>query len=309
MMKRNPAVEYGKALLKLAQSDRNVVALDADLCKATMSVYIENELPGQYIEMGIAEQNMVATAAGLAATGKIPFCHTFAVFLAGRAFDQIRQAVCLANLNVKLVGSSAGLSDFGDGATHQTVEDVAIMRALPNMTVVVPADGLQAAKAVEAAYRWNGPVYLRLTRSEMPDVSKEDEGFEIGKAYVLREGGDITLFACGITVAMALEAADALEKQGISACVVNVPTIKPLDVDTVVKKALQTGRVLTCEEHSVIGGLGEAVAGALRRHRVEIEFMGIEDMFGQSSNTLEPLLEHYNLTAKAIVNKVNTFSF
>lgn len=309
MMMRNPAVEYGKALLELAKSDRNVVALDADLCKSTMSVNIENDLPAQYIEMGIAEQNMVATAAGLAAAGKTPFCHSFAVFITGRAFDQTRQAVCLPKLNVKLVGSSAGLSDFGDGATHQTVEDVAIMRALPNMTVVVPADGLQTAKAVKAAYAWDGPVYLRITRNELADVSKEDDGFEIGKAYVLREGKAITLFACGITVAMALEAADTLEKQGISACVVNVATIKPLDVETVVAKALQTGRVLVCEEHSVIGGLGEAVAGALRRHRVEIEFLGIEDEYGQSSNELEPLLERYGMTAQNIVDRVKTFEF
>jgi len=309
MMMRNPAAEYGKALLELAKSDRNVVALDADLCKSTMSVNIENELPAQYVEMGIAEQNMVATAAGLAAAGKIPFCHSFAVFAAGRAFDQTRQAVCLPKLNVKIIGSSAGLSDFGDGATHQTVEDIAIMRALPNMTVVVPADGLQTAKAVKAAYDWDGPVYLRLTRNELADVSSESDGFEIGKAYVLREGGDMTIFACGITVAMALEAAGQLQKQGIGACVVNVPTIKPLDVDTIVVKAMQTGRVLVCEEHSVIGGLGEAVAGALRRHRVEIEFLGIEDEFGQSSNELEPLLERYGMTARNIMNKARTFQF
>lgn len=308
-MIRNPREKYGKALLDLAKEDRNVLALDADLCKSTMSVNIEENLPKQYIEMGIAEQNMIATAAGFASTGKIPFCHSFAVFITGRAFDQIRQVVCLPNMNVKIIGSSAGLSDFGDGSTHQTVEDIAIMRSIPNMTVLVPGDGLQSAKAVRAAYNWIGPVYVRITRSDMEDVSTENDDFQIGKAYTLRKGKDITIFACGITVNLALKAAVILEKDDISVGVVNVSTLKPLDEETIIKEATSTGKVLTCEEHSIIGGLGEAVAGVLRRQKIEIEFLGIEDEFGQSSNTLEPLMEYYGITTKNIIEKIKSFKF
>ena len=304
---RNPREEYGKALLEYAKTNKNVIALDADLCKSTMSVYVEENLPKQYIEMGIAEQNMIATAAGLAAEGKIPFCHSFAVFVTGRAFDQIRQTVCLPKLNVKIVGSSAGLSDFGDGSTHQTVEDIAIMRALPNMAVVVPADALMCKKAVKAAAEYDGPVYLRITRSDMSDVSMMEDDFHIGKAYVLKQGKDITLFACGIMVDMALKASDILCKNGVDAGVVNVSTIKPLDVKTIRHEALKTGKALTLEEHSIIGGLGEAVAGVLRKENVKVDFLGICDTFGQSSNYLEPLMEQYNLTTENVVEKTLEF--
>lgn len=303
----NPREEYGKALLEYAKENSNVVALDCDLCKSTMSVYVEQELPKQYIEIGIAEANMVSTAAGLAAEGKIPFCHTFAIFITGRAFDQIRQVVCIPNMPVKLIGSSAGLSDFGDGSTHQTVEDIAIMRALPNMMVVVPGDSLQCKKAVKAAAELNAPVYIRITRSDMNDVSKADDDFEIGKAYVLREGKNITLMACGIMVDMAMKASEILKSKGIDAGVVNVSTIKPLDVETIKKEAKRTGKVLTLEEHSIIGGLGEAIAGALRMENAIIDFMGINDCFGQSSNYLEPLMQHYHLTVEDIVEKTEEF--
>ena len=305
-MIRNPREEYGRELLKLAQKDKNVVALDADLCKSTMSVYVEQDVPGQYIEVGIAEQNMIATAAGLAASGKVPFCHSFAVFIAGRAFDQIRQVVCLPKLNVKVVGSSAGLSDFGDGSTHQTIEDMAIMRAIPNMTVIVPGDGLQCAKAVRAAYELDGPVYIRITRSDMEDVSAEQDSFEIGRIYPVKQGRDITVFACGIMVDLAVKAAELLEGEGISVSVVNVPTIKPIDREAVIAEAKKTGKVLTCEEHSVIGGLGETIAGALRREKIEIDFLGIEDEFGQSCNTMEPLMEYYGLTVGNIADKIKS---
>jgi transketolase len=304
---RNPREYYGEALHELAKTEKNIIALDCDLCKSTMSVYMEQGLPDQYIEMGIAEANMVSTAAGLAADGKIPFCHTFAVFITGRAFDQIRQVVCIPNLPVKLIGSSAGLSDYGDGSTHQTVEDIAIMRSLPNMSVVVPGDALQCAKAVKAAVEWDGPVYVRITRSAMEDVSQEGDDFHIGKAYVIKEGTDITLMACGIMVDMALKASEILRKIGIFAGVVNVSTIKPIDKDMILIEALKTGKVLTIEEHSIIGGLGEAVASVLRMENVLIDFMGIEDSFGQSSNYLEPLMEQYKLTVEEIVKRVRQF--
>jgi transketolase len=302
----NPRIEYGKALLELAKKDRNVVALDADLCKSTMSVSIEEHLPEQYVEMGIAEQNMLSTAGGLAIAGKIPFAHTFAVFLTGRAFDQIRQAISIPKLNVKIIGSSAGLSDFGDGATHQTVEDIAIMRAIPNMTVVVPSDGLQVKAIVKAVAEYNGPVYVRMGRNDMHDITGEEEPFEIGKLYVRREGTDVTVFAAGGMVYEALKAAEMLEKDNISVRVVDVPTIKPLDRQAVIDLSKDTGAVVTSEEHSIIGGLGGAIAETLRLEKIPVEFNGINDRFGQSCNEEKPLMEFYKLTSDEIANKIKS---
>lgn len=300
----NPRIEYGNALLELVRENRNIVALDADLCKSTMSVTIEENLPEQYIEMGIAEQNMLSTAGGLAITGKIPFAHTFAVFITGRAFDQIRQAICIARLNVKIVGSSAGLSDFGDGATHQTVEDIAIMRSIPNMTVICPCDAIQVKAAVRAAADYEGPVYLRLSRLDMHDITGEKDSFEIGKVYVRREGTDVTVFATGTMVYEALKAAEALGQKRVSVRVVDVPTIKPLDRETVISLCKDTGAAVTTEEHSIIGGLGGAVAEAVRLEKIPIEFHGIEDRFGQSCNEIEPLMMQYGLTSDEIILKV-----
>jgi len=299
----NPREEYGKTLLSLCRNNRNIVALDADLCRSTMTCKIEDELPEQYFEMGIGEQNMMSVAAGLSLTGKIPFVNSFAVFLTSRTFDQVRQAICNASLNVKIIGSSAGLSDFGDGSSHQTVEDIAIMRALPNMTVVVPCDGLQTARATEAIAAYTGPVYMRTSRNDLSDITGESDAFEIGRVYPVREGKDVTIFACGIMVERALKAAEILGLEGVSASVVNVSTVKPLDRAEIVRLAAVTGAVLTVEEHSIVGGLGSAIAEALRNEKIPVEFLGIQDQFGCSSNESEPLYEYYGLTSGAIVLK------
>lgn len=302
-MMGNPREAYGRALVELAREDKRVWALDADLCKSTMSCYMEQEFPERYVEAGIAEANMTGIAAGLALAGKIPFASSFAVFMAGRAFDQIRQAVCIPKLNVKFCGSSTGLSDYGDGSTHQAVEDAAIMRALPNMAVLSPGDARQAHSMVKAAARWDGPVYLRVARGDLDDLPG-DGSFEIGKVYPLTEGRDITIFATGAMVNRALRAAEALRAEGVSTLVANVSTIKPLDTAAIQNVAKKTRSVLTCEEHSVIGGLGSAVAEALSKTGIPVDIMGIEDAFGQSSNNEQALLEFYRLTDDDIVKRV-----
>ena len=300
IQEKNPRMAYGAALLDLAASNRDVVALDADLCASTQSVQIENKLPGQYFEMGIGEANMVSVAAGLALCGKIPFVHSFAVFATGRPFDQIRQSICLANLNVKIVGSSAGLSDFGDGATHQSIEDIAVMRVLPNMTVLAPVDAVEVMKAVRAAAALNGPVYIRLNRNDLPILTEASTPFEIGKPLVLAEGRDVAICVNGITAGMGLKARELLEKIGISARVVNFSTLKPLD-ETAVRSALAGVRALvSAEEHSVIGGLGSAVSECLSKTPLPIARIGINDCYGQSAHSYEQLLEHYGLTVEAI---------
>jgi len=297
---KNPRIAYGAALLELARSNRSVVALDADLCASTQSVQIENNLPAQYFEMGIGEANMVSAAAGLALCGKIPFVHSFAVFVTGRAFDQIRQGVCLPNLNVKIVGSSAGLSDFGDGATHQCFEDIATMRTLPHMTVLAPVDALEVTKAVRVAAELEGPVYIRLNRNDMPILTEPGAPFEVGKPLILAEGKDVAICVNGITACMGLKARELLEKQGVSARVVNFSTIKPLD-EAAVRSALSGVRALvTAEEHSVIGGLGSAILECLSESPLPAARVGIADCYGQSAHDYEQLLEHYGLTPGAI---------
>jgi transketolase len=263
-------------------------------------VQIEKNLPGQYFEMGIGEANMVSAAAGLALCGKIPFVHTFAVFAAGRPFDQIRQGVCLPNLNVKIVGSSAGLSDFGDGATHQAFEDIALMSVLPNMTVLAPLDAVEVGKTVRAAAALKGPVYIRLNRNDLPLLTDESTPFEIGKPLTLAEGEDAAICVNGITAGMGLAARDILSGQGIRARVVNFSTIKPLD-GKAVRAALAGARALvTAEEHSVVGGLGAAIAECLSRSPLPMARIGIADRYGQSAHDYEELLEHYGLTPDAI---------
>ncbi|MDR2522796.1 MAG: transketolase family protein [Synergistaceae bacterium] len=297
---KNPRTAYGLALLELARSNPNVVALDADLCGSTQSVQIENNLPAQFFEMGIGEANMVSVAAGLALCGKIPFVHSFAVFAAGRPFDQIRQGVCLPNLNVKIVGSSAGLSDFGDGATHQCFEDMAIMRVLPHMTVLAPVDAVEVPKAAAAAAAIEGPVYIRLNRNDLPIVTEDAAPFEVGKPLVLAEGKDVALCVNGVTAGIGLDARKILENQGISARVVNFSTIKPLD-EAAVRSVLSGARALvTAEEHSVIGGLGSAIMECLSKKPMPTARVGIADRYGQSAHNYGQLLEHYGLTAEAI---------
>jgi transketolase len=296
---------YGEALVALGKDNKNVVVLEADLGKSTMSILFQNAYPERYFEMGIAEQNMTSTAAGLALTGKIPFISSFAVFASGRAYDQLRQTISIAKLNVKVCGSSSGLSDFGDGSTHQSVEDVAIMRAIPNMTVLVPVDAVETSKMVKAAAAWPGPVYMRVNRADLPIYTSEAGDYKIGKLYTMKEGKDAVVFANGIMVSMALEAAKTLEEQGISVKVVNVSTVKPLDRQAVIDCVKGFKGVVTAEEHTVIGGLGSAIAEALRRETNQpLEFVGIQDSFGTSAYNYEELLRRYGLTAEAIVNSV-----
>lgn len=292
---------YGESLVALGEKNKDVVALEADLGKSTQSILFQQAFPDRFFEVGIAEQNMLSTAAGLALAGKVPFVSSFAVFASGRAYDQIRQTISIASLNVNICGSSSGLSDFGDGSTHQSIEDAAIMRAIPNMTVLVPADAVQTAQMVEAAAKHQGPVYLRINRNDLPVYTDPDSTFEIGKAYVLKEGSDVSLMANGVMLGMAMEAADQLASQGISAEVINVSSLKPLDCDTIRQSATKCKAVVTAEEHTVIGGLGSAVAECLRMDKVPQEMIGVNDCFGCSSHEYDSLLKEYGLTTEAIV--------
>ncbi len=295
---------YGQELLELAKVDDRIVALDADLSGSTMSCYLGKEFPERFFEMGIAEQNMVSTAVGLALVGKIPFVNSFAVFAAGRPYDQIRQGVCLPKINVKIVGSSSGLSDYGDGGTHQSIEDVAIMRAIPNMVVISPVDAVETRNALRVIKDYDGPVYLRINRNNLPILTKEDTQFEIGKIYQIQEGSDVTLFANGVMVDIALEAAEELKKEGISISVYNVPTLKPLKEDEILDAVKGKKGVVTAEEHSIIGGLGSAVCEKLSMTKIPINMVGINDCFGQSASNYNELLVHYGLTKDNIVTAV-----
>lgn len=292
---------YGETLVELGRQNRRIVALDADLSKSTMTHLFEHEFPDRFFEMGIGEQNMVGTAAGLALSGKIAFVNSFAVFAAGRPYDQIRVSVCIGKVNVKIIGSSCGISDFGDGATHQSIEDVAIMRALPNMTVLAPADGIETKKITRAIAEYDGPVYVRINRNEMPDVVPPDHKFTIGKPYVIRKGNDLTVFAHGYMVFKALKAAEALAKEGISLRVVNVSTLKPIDEDIIRKLAADVKGIITIEEHTIIGGLAGAITFILKGQPIPIECIAIQDCFGQSALDYEQLLDHYGLTDTAVI--------
>lgn len=301
---QNPREVYGNVLLKLARENKEIVALDADLCKSTMTCLIEKELPEQYFEMGIGEQNMMSIAGGLSLTGKIPFVNSFAIFLTSRAFDQIRQAIGISGLNVKIIGSSAGLSDFGDGSTHQTVEDIAIMRAIPGMTVISPCDANQLVGAIEAITNYYGPVYLRYSRNNMADLTSPSDSFEIGEVYPLRAGNDVTVFSHGDILLKVMNLAEELQEEGISVQVVNVPTIKPLKREKIVELARNTGAVITAEEHSAIGGLGSAIADALRLEKIPVDFVAINDQYGTSGHSHEELMEFYGLTAENIKKSI-----
>lgn len=303
MNKQNCRVVYGETLVELGKENERIVALDADLCKSTMTRFFEQEFGERFFEMGIGEQNMISVAAGLAISGKIAFANSFAVFATGRPYDQIRVS-CIGNINIKIMGSSCGLSDFGDGATHQGIEDVAIMRSLPNMTILSPADGIETKKMVRAAAEHEGPVYLRVPRNEVPDVTNEKEKFEIGKPSVIRNGKDVTVFAYGYMVYKSLKAAEALEKEGVSVRVVNVSTLKPIDEEAIRKLASGMKGVVVVEEHTIIGGLASAVAYILRGQAIPMEAVAIQDVFGQSALSYEQLLDHYGLTDAAVVKAV-----
>ena len=294
---------YGDALAELGAVNEKVVVLDADLAGATMTKVFKAAYPDRFFDMGIAEANMVDTAAGLSTMGLIPFASTFAMFGAGRAYEQVRNSIAYPKFNVKLCMSHAGVSVGEDGGSHEAIEDLALMRVIPGMTVIVPADAKETKKAVFALAEFQGPAYMRLARLASP-VFEEDYPFEIGKANVLREGADVAVFACGLMVSESLEAAKLLEKDGIHAAVINVHTLKPIDADCVTKYARQCGKVVTVEEHSTIGGLGDAVADVLMG-KVSCKFhkIGVPDQFGQSGKAPEVLRE-YGLTAPQIAETI-----
>jgi len=292
---------YGKALVKLGKINPNIVVLDADLSKSTKTIDFAKEFPDRFFNMGIAEANMIGTAAGLATCGKIPFASTFAVFATGRVFDQIRMSVCYPKTNVKIGATHGGISVGEDGASHQSTEDVSLMRSLPNMTVIIPADGVETEKAVFAAAEYRGPVYLRMGRSKVPAIFDEKYHFEIGKGIILSEGADVSIIACGMMIHEAIEAGKGLLKKGIKARIVNMPTIKPIDEELIIKCAKETGAIVTAEEHSIIGGLGSAVAEVLGENcPVPVKRVGLNDKFGESGSPKE-LFEKYGLSARNII--------
>lgn len=294
---------YGEALAELGAINNQVVVLDADLSKSTKTNDFKKVYPERFFNLGIAEQNLLGTAAGFAAAGKIPFASSFAVFAVGRAYDQIRNSIAYPNLNVKIAATHAGLTVGEDGGSHQMLEDIALMRAVPNMTVIVPADGVETKQVVMAAAEHQGPVYIRLGRPKVPVLLGDDYKFEIGKGVVLKEGTDVTLIGTGIMVSKAMEAAELLATDGISAAVVNISTIKPLDNALITEMAQKTGAVVTAEEHNIYGGLGSAVAEVLvETCPVPMARVGVEDKFGESGLPDE-LLEKYGLTAANIAAK------
>jgi len=295
---------YGQALIELGQRYNDVVVLDADLSQSTKTAGFARAFPERFINAGIAEQNMIGMSAGLAACGKIVFASSFAVFATGRAFEQVRNSLAYANLNVKVCATHAGITVGEDGGSHQSVEDIALMRAVPNMTVVVPADGPSTRQAVFALYHREGPAYLRMGRPSVPVLYEAEQEFTIGKGIELRQGKDATLIACGIMVSKCLEAAEKLAQKGIEVSVLDMHTIKPIDEELIERKARETGAILTVEEHTILGGLGSAVCETVAaRYPVPVLRMGIEDRFGQSGKP-EELLQHYGLSSEDIIKKV-----
>lgn len=291
---------YGETLKELGAKIPEIVVLDADLSASTKTAVFAKAFPDRFFDTGIAEGNMMSVAAGLAASGKIPFASTFAVFGAGRAYEQIRNSICYPNLNVKVAVTHAGLTVGEDGATHQMLEDIALMRALPNMTVVVPADAAETAQVIRWAASYQGPVYIRMGRAKVEDVISPDAEFVPGKSTTLADGSDVTIMACGIMTQQALQAAKMLAEEGISARVINMSSIKPIDEEAIVKAAKETGAIVTCEEHTVMGGLGSAVAEVVvRQCPVPMAMVGTEDVFGQSGKASE-VLKVYGLTPEHI---------
>lgn len=296
---------YGKALAKYGMENENIVVLDADLSKSTKTADFKKVCSDRFINMGIAEGNMMAVAAGLAACGKIPFASTFAMFAAGRAFEQIRNSICYPKLNVKICATHAGITVGEDGASHQAIEDISLMRSIPNMTIINPSDAVETEAAIKAIIEYKGPCYVRLGRSAVNIINDNaDYKFEIGKGSLLREGKDATIIATGIMVDAALEAYNILAEEGIRTRVINIHTIKPIDEEIITKAARETGVIITAEEHSIIGGLGSAVAEVVStNYPVSVLRVGIKDVFGESGKPAE-LLKAYGLTAEDIVKEV-----
>ena len=293
---------FAKALIELGEKNPNVVVVGADTTESIKTLEFGKKFPDRLFNVGISEQNMISIAAGLAAAGKIVFASTYAVFGVAHTYNVIRQNIAYTKLPVKLFCSHAGITVGQDGATHQLNEDIALMRGVPNMTVLVPADAPQTAKCVHAAAEWPGPVYCRFSRTNFPTVTSVEDPFAIGPSYVMRDGSDVTLAACGIMVSRCLEAAATLEADGISARVINVATVKPLDSATLAKAARETGAIVAAEEHTVVHGLGGAIASAVAQaHPVPMEFVGVQDVFGESGDAFE-LMEKYGLTASKVVD-------
>lgn len=299
---------YGEALVELGKEHDDVVVLDADLAAATKTGTFKKAFPDRFFDCGIAESNLMGVAAGIATTGMVPFASTFAMFAAGRAFEQVRNSIGYPHLNVKIGATHAGISVGEDGATHQCNEDIALMRTIPGMTIICPADDVEAKAAVKAAYELDGPVYLRFGRLAVPVINDTPEyKFEIGKGVTLREGKDVTIVATGLCVNSALEAAELLAKDGIEAKVINIHTIKPLDEELIVAAAKETGKVVTVEEHSVIGGLGGAVCEVLsEKASVQVKRIGVNDVFGESGPAVK-LIEKYGLDGNGVYNSVKAF--
>jgi transketolase len=292
---------YGNALVRLGEENPDIVVLDADLTKSTKTINFKKRFPERFFDMGIAEADMMGTAAGLAAAGKIAFASTFAIFATGRAWEQIRNSICYTNLNVKIAASHAGIAVGPDGSSHQAIEDIAIMRVIPNMKVVAPADGVETEKAVAALIDTPGPAYLRLGRSGVPVIYEESYDFRVGKASVLREGDDVTVIAVGAMVQIASAAAETLAAEGINARIINMSTVKPIDAEVIVAAATETGAIVTAEEHSIIGGLGSAVTEVVSETvPVPVVRVGIKDVFGRSGEAGE-LMKAYGLTSEGIV--------
>ncbi|URZ04969.1 transketolase family protein [Clostridium felsineum] len=296
---------YGKALVKLGKENKDVIVLDADLSKSTKTNDFKNEYKDRFFNMGIAEQNLMGVAAGLATVNKIPFASTFAVFASGRAFEIIRNSICYPKLNVKIAATHAGITVGEDGGSHQSIEDIALMTSLPNMTVIVPADDREATEAVLAAAKINGPVYLRFGRCNTEDIFDESYKFEIGKGVQIKGGKDVAIIATGMMVQKAIKAAEILEKENIKARVINISTIKPIDEEIILKAAKETKGIVTVEEHSVIGGLGAMVSSVVcEKCPTKVKKIGIADVFGQSGTPNE-LMEKYGLTENNIVKTVH----
>jgi len=304
-IKRKPTRDgTGEAMRDLGRSNKDVIVLSADLTDSTRAGWFKKEFPDRFVSFGVAEQDMIGAAAGLALSGKIPFACTFGVFASGRAWDQVRVSVAYMNLNVKIVGTHGGISVGEDGATHQALDEIALMRILPNMTVVVPCDAVEAYKATTQAASIPGPVYLRLGRTSAPVITKESDPFEIGKAILYRDGKDVTIIACGHSVYEAKKASEALEKEGVSARVIDLHTPKPLDEDMILKAARETGAFVTVEEHSIFGGMGSAVSEFVsQNHPVPMRMLGIKNEFGESGSPLE-LLERFHLTTEDVIGAV-----
>ena len=300
---------YGEALAELGEENEDVVVLDADLSGATKTNLFAKKFPDRFFDMGIAEQDMVSTAAGMATCGKIPYASTFAMFAAGRAYDQIRNSICYPNLNVKICATHAGITVGEDGATHQMIEDISLMRTIPNMTVISTSDDVQTKWAVKQISKLNGPVYLRLGRLSVPTIYSQEQKFEIGKAVQIGDGTDATVFATGVTVQEALKAQKDLKDKGINIRVVDIHTIKPIDKDMIIKCAKETKKLMSIEDHNIIGGLGSAISEVLtdecydKEYQAKLVRLGIKDTFGKSGNA-EELMKYFGITADDIINNI-----